>query len=293
MRLFNKTIDRQLFKQYSLGSDLSKQEVVAKIFNPYGNGTWFILNSDPEDPEYLWAIVDLGYGAEVGSVGRSELENYRNRMGWGFERDLSFDPVNALELYNGLSEGKYYADGGDMQGKDTWQNIFEEFGFKKGRSKYGLDMYYKRGYIASVDHELRNVDLMFEDDVLYRGFSVQGLLSALENQFGKRNFADGGGVNVGYNVFNYTDNIYATDEVFKTKTLANKFIKEFRSRYANQGYYRDNRMNKINIQDIDLLAIPTDFNPFKKYADGGNIEDFSDNQQMIMNQNVEIGRAHV
>ena len=98
MKLFNKTIDRQLFKQYSLGSDLSKQEVVVKIFNPYGAGTWYILNSDPEDPEYLWAIVDLGQGVEIGSVGRSELENYRNRMGWGFERDLSFDPVNAKEL---------------------------------------------------------------------------------------------------------------------------------------------------------------------------------------------------
>ena len=480
MKLFNKTIDRQLFKQYSLGSDLSKQEVVAKIFNPTGNGTWFILNSDPQDPDYLWAIVDLGYGAEVGSVSRSELENYRGRFGLGFERDLGFDPINAEELYQGLRNGEYYADGGEMKGKDTWQNIFEEFGFKKGRSKYGLDMYYKRGYIASVDHELRNVDLMFEDDVIYRGFSVQGLLNALENQFGKRNFADGGdlkgvkldfeletdgdyddmyedevekikllrevvdfdevvgnidtgktigntnlkfyendivvmtlkgdydtdtetldadidvlgykykinyhpmnsmggfdssklkkelekidykksmgkrgwlsyvkdnssyfdiedeseefvllttrengnvgdeeygiedieeaksivkkikekypktkvsiytvdefvyleleapknfadggGVNVGYNVFNYTDNIYATDEVFKTKALANKFIKEFRSRFSNQGYYRDNRMNKINIQDIDLLAIPSDFNPFKKFADGGEIE---------------------
>jgi hypothetical protein len=114
MRLFNKTIDRQLFKQYSLGSDLSKQEVVAKIFNPYGNGRWFILNSDPEDPDYLWAIVDLGYGAEVGSVSRTDLETYRGRFGMGFERDLSFDPVNALELYNGLSEGKYYADGGNI-----------------------------------------------------------------------------------------------------------------------------------------------------------------------------------
>ena len=192
MRLFNKTIDRQLFKQYALGSDLSKQEVVAKIFNPMGAGTWFILNSDPNDPDYLWAIVDLGYGAEVGSVSRSDLETYRGRFGMGFERDLSFDPVNALELYNGLRQGKYYADGGS--------------------------------------------------------------------------------VNVGYNVFNYTDNIYATDEVFKTKALANKFIKEFRSRFSNQGYYRDNRMNKINIQDIDLLAIPSDFNPFKKYADGGLIQ---------------------
>jgi hypothetical protein len=288
MKLFNKTIDRQLFKQYALGSDLSKQEVVAKIFNPTGSGTWFILNSDPEDPDYLWAIVDLGYGAEVGSVSRSELETYRGRFGMGFERDLSFDPVNAEELYNGLRNGEYYADGG--------------------------------------------------------------------------------GVNVGYNVFNYTDNIYATDEVFKTKALANKFIKEFRSRFSNQGYYRDNRMNKINIQDIDLLVIPSDFNPFKKlakgggvernikglkslgkkvkdvkglfywksnedgkiritsgngsvyflefdtlpeaeayvkkvnaqtpnffsstYAKGGNIADFTDNQQMIMNQNVELEHHH-
>jgi len=347
MKLFNKTIDRQLFKQYSLGSDLSKQEVVVKIFNPTGAGNWFILNSDPQDPDYLWAIVDLGYGAEVGSVSRNDLETYRGRFGLGFERDLGFDPMNAEELYQGLINGEYYSDGGEMQVKDTWQNIFEEFGFKKGRSKYGLDMYYKRGYIGSVDHELRNVDLMFEDDVIYRGFSVQGLLNALENQFGKRNFADGGGVNVGYNVFNYTDNIYATDEVFKTKALANKFIKEFRSRYANQGYYRDNRMNKINIQDIDLLAIPSNFNPFKKYADGGgieehkpyvfyfyydgnemtfntlekalkeakqygamkvrdnlggeyflnyadggNIDDFTDNQQMIMNQNVELEHHH-
>ena len=95
MKLFNKTIDNKLFKQYSFGSDLSKQKVVAKIFNPYGNGTWYILNSDPNDPDYLWAIVDLGYGAEVGSVSRSELETYRNRMRLGFERDMYFDEINA------------------------------------------------------------------------------------------------------------------------------------------------------------------------------------------------------
>jgi hypothetical protein len=114
MKLFNKTIDTQLFKQYSIGSDLSKQKVVAKIFNPFGRGTWYIVNSDPSDPDYLWAIVDLGYGAEVGSVRRSDLENYRGRFGLGFERDLSFDPINAEELYNGLRQGKFYADGGNV-----------------------------------------------------------------------------------------------------------------------------------------------------------------------------------
>jgi flagellin-specific chaperone FliS len=115
MKLFNKTIDRQLFKQYSLGSDLSKQEVVVKIFNPTGAGNWFILNSDPQDPDYLWAIVDLGYGAEVGSVSRNDLETYRGRFGLGFERDLGFDPINAEELYQGLRNGEYYADGGQIE----------------------------------------------------------------------------------------------------------------------------------------------------------------------------------
>lgn len=115
MKLFNKTIDNQLFKQYSLGSDLSKQEVVVKIFNPQGAGTWFIVNSDPQDPDYLWAIVDLGFGAEIGSVSRSELESYRGRFGLGFERDLGFDPINAEELYQGLRNGEYFADGGNIE----------------------------------------------------------------------------------------------------------------------------------------------------------------------------------
>lgn len=85
-------------------------------------------------------------------------------------------------------------------------------------------------------------------------------------------FKKGGGVEKGYNVFNYTDNVYATDEVFKTKKLANEFIKEFRNRFSRQGYYRDNQMNKIAIEDIDLLAIPTDFSPFRKFNGGGEIQ---------------------
>jgi hypothetical protein len=105
---------------------------------------------------------------------------------------------------------------------------------------------------------------------------------------GLRNFDGGGGVNVGYNVFNYTDDIYATDEVFKTKTLANKFIKEFRNRFVNQGYYRDNRMNKINIEDIDLLAIPSDFNPYKKYATGGGVGLIGNQKRIDMNKNGKI-----
>lgn len=112
MKLFTKSIDKKLFKQYSKGSSLEDQKVVAKIFNPYGRGTWYILNSDPEDPDYLWAIVDL-FDIEVGSVSRRELESIKvPPFNMGLERDMYFDEINAKELYDGLRSGKIYRRGG-------------------------------------------------------------------------------------------------------------------------------------------------------------------------------------
>jgi len=112
MKLFTSAIDKQLFSQYSKGNDLSSQKVVAKIFNPYGRGTWYLINSDPSDPDYIWAIVDL-FEVEVGSVSRSELENVKvPPFRLPLERDLSFTPMNAEELLNGLMQGNRYAKGG-------------------------------------------------------------------------------------------------------------------------------------------------------------------------------------
>jgi hypothetical protein len=128
--------------------------------------------------------------------------------------------------------------------------------------------------------DLQNQDYntQFGDD---EGYSLDDILG----------YANGGSVEKGYNVFNYTDNVYASDEVFKTKKLANNFIKEFRNRFSKQGYYRDNQMNKIAIEDIDLLAIPSDFNPFKKFTKGGfayvdlfeDYENIPANVQAILN----------
>ena len=112
MKLFTSAIDKQLFAQYNMGNDLESQKVVAKIFNPYGKGTWYLLNSDPNDPDYVWAIVDL-LDIEMGSVSRSELESIKvPPFRLPLERDTSFTPINALELYRGLNQGKRYANGG-------------------------------------------------------------------------------------------------------------------------------------------------------------------------------------
>jgi len=129
MKLFTKSIDNKLFQQYQFGNDLSKQKVVAKIFNPYGRGVWYLLNSDPNDPDYIWAIVDL-FEVEIGSVSRNELETLRIRpYNLGLERDLSFEPIDANVLYNGVMGGKRYEHGGGIdvvKGKDERFALYPE-----------------------------------------------------------------------------------------------------------------------------------------------------------------------
>ena len=113
MKLFTKEIDNKLFKQYPMGTDLENQVVVAKIFNPYGRGTFYLLNSDENDPDYIWAIVDL-FDVEMGSVSRSELEGLKfPPFNLGLERDLYFAPISAKALYEGLLKGQQFADGGE------------------------------------------------------------------------------------------------------------------------------------------------------------------------------------
>lgn len=265
MKLFNKTIDRQLFKQYSLGSDLSKQEVVVKIFNPTGQGNWFILNSDPEDPDYLWAIVDLGYGAEVGSVSRSELENYRGRFGLGFERDLGFTPINAEELYKGLRKGEYYADGGEVsfiEYKDT--EIMHE-------------PIYGKYYANDVEFD----SLQEAKDFLDSGEIDPSIRDAYKRGL----FADGGEIEV----------VYERRADFKKKPIKllllnkGKEQKGFTFSGKDQVAVLEN-YNRNKQEDLEKLWNLKGYE--SKYADGGDIESFSDNQRMIMNQNVELEHHH-
>ena len=129
MKLFTKDIDKKLFAQYSKGAELEGQKVIAKIFNPYGRGIWYLLNSDPEDPDYIWAIVDL-IDVEMGSVSRMELENIKvPPFNLHLEIDLYFDEINAKELWDGLMEGKQYAEGGTT----NKEPLFKVVGKKEGQ----------------------------------------------------------------------------------------------------------------------------------------------------------------
>jgi hypothetical protein len=129
MKLFTKEVDKQLFAQYPKGSDLENQMVVAKIFNPYGRGVWYLLNSDPEDPDYIWAIVDL-FEPDMGSVSRSELQTVKvPPFGLGLERDIYFTPKPAKEVFEGIMRGERFAHGGMTAGRWYKDNSGKEFRF--------------------------------------------------------------------------------------------------------------------------------------------------------------------
>ena len=67
-----------------------------------------------------------------------------------------------------------------------------------------------------------------------------------------------------YVVFNYTDNIFASPDVYDTKKEAKEFIKQFRKRFDKQGYYKTNTWEKINPAHIDLEILDEGFSPFAK-----------------------------
>lgn len=103
MKLLTKEISDKLKEQFPKGSDF-EQLVLAKLFDPCGSWTWYVLNQDPEDPDYLWGIVN-GFEIEMGSFSLSELESIKGPLGIGIERDLYFEPLPASDLWEKLNKG--------------------------------------------------------------------------------------------------------------------------------------------------------------------------------------------
>lgn len=73
---------------------------VVKLFNPCGAATWLISAIEPDDPDILFGLCDLGMGfPELGSVRLSELESVRGPLNLGIERDLFFEAKYPLIVY--------------------------------------------------------------------------------------------------------------------------------------------------------------------------------------------------
>lgn len=119
-KLLTKADTERLKKAWSSDLTLANLKVEAKVFNPYGMGTWYLLAMNPEDGDELFAIVDLMF-LEVGSVSLAELQSMRVApFNLPLERDRYFEPKPADELYRELSAARSmgtssYESGGEIK----------------------------------------------------------------------------------------------------------------------------------------------------------------------------------
>ena len=64
--------------------------VYARYFLPGTRWSWFVLEGEPEEVDFLFFGFVVGLESEFGYFLLSELESVRNQLGLGVERDLTF-----------------------------------------------------------------------------------------------------------------------------------------------------------------------------------------------------------
>ncbi|MGY4155585.1 hypothetical protein ACVINW_001427 [Bradyrhizobium sp. USDA 4461] len=73
---------------------------VVKLFSPDGAATWLISEVDPDDPDRLFGLCDLGLGfPELGYVSLAEISSVKGRLGLSVERDLHFAADKPMSAY--------------------------------------------------------------------------------------------------------------------------------------------------------------------------------------------------
>lgn len=323
-KLFTKQIDDMLFKQYPLGNDLSKQKVVTKIFNPYGNGTYYLINSDPNDPDYLWAIVDL-FDVEVGSVSREDLQTIKvPPFGLNLERDMYFQPINAQELLDGLRQGKTYADGGATDitviSDKSDENFLVTDGAKpsdmtvklaKGGVVSTSDVrkeLQKLGYSETVSENLVNKYSDFVKDAKSAYSVAKEIDNYEEDKQSKYSYGNGGTLDVD-DLVGKTIHVYmaGVKEPVKDKIVSVKVTPENYSHRDVTVMTKDGGQEKFPLSKLDdfmryqkIQAKDSKGEPYAielcktKYADGGKIKDQYEGRtpEDIWNNLSKVQRQH-
>ncbi|MBR0866306.1 DUF2958 domain-containing protein [Bradyrhizobium diazoefficiens] len=73
---------------------------VLKLFTPDASATWLISECDPDEPDRLFGLCDLGLNApELGYVSLAEIKQVRGRLGLPVERDLYFTADKPISAY--------------------------------------------------------------------------------------------------------------------------------------------------------------------------------------------------
>lgn len=77
---------------------------VLKLFTPDADATWLISQADPDEPDILFGLCDLGVGfPELGAVRLSEIAAIRGPVGLPVERDTAFRAERPISEYADLA----------------------------------------------------------------------------------------------------------------------------------------------------------------------------------------------
>ena len=96
MQLLTKAQKEKMIKNHQEQDGTKDFKAVVKLFNPTGNGTWYLSELDPET-NTAFGLCHLGF-PELGYVNLDELSNIKVSMGLGIERDRWFTPKTFEEL---------------------------------------------------------------------------------------------------------------------------------------------------------------------------------------------------
>ena len=96
MQLLTKAQKNKMIKNHQDQDGTKDFKAVVKLFNPTGNGTWYLSELDPET-NTAFGLCDLGH-PELGYVSLDELSTIKVSMGLGIERDRWFTPISLKEI---------------------------------------------------------------------------------------------------------------------------------------------------------------------------------------------------
>lgn len=99
MKLLTQAIKKKLPKLYETESiPLEEKEAICKFFNPCGTGTWYVIEGEEQDGDFIFfGLVDL-YEKELGYFSLNELQSIRLPLGLKIERDIHFSGEKLEDL---------------------------------------------------------------------------------------------------------------------------------------------------------------------------------------------------
>ena len=103
MKLLTSEVRKKLPKLYATENIPTREkEIICKFFNPCGSGTWYVIEGEPKDDDFIFfGLVGL-FEKEWGYFSLSELESIKLPFNLKIERDVCFNSYKVSEIWSGI-----------------------------------------------------------------------------------------------------------------------------------------------------------------------------------------------